>query len=670
MTAAVIASDRIAGILERIAAAPASDDGTLLAALVAEIRPRRAGDAAQALKNLRALQYRLAVDPLQREALRTHVRALLAAREQTELFAEFGILPGTGFFTEAGRRLMHRLLPPLRDPRSLLSLFRQLFDRRDDHVWVESLPDAAWIELFDQLGFTGAALPGDAGLDPLLESLRVIGHRIAALGLEPDLVTIRPELRRHESPFLAQCAETLRFVEAWRRAAHDPMRADEDEQHILVLLDQCEAVIARVRRGTGDTGIGIGITYALQRLQENIERQRALLALLAIRPDADRRPAAAALLRTLVRAASTGNALREHVARSTELLALEVTEHSGRTGEHYIANNVREYRHMARAALGAGLIVPFMALVKLGTTALHAAPLLQGLLYSLNYALGFVLIQVLHFTLATKQPAMTATRIAQALEAAPDRKLDLAPLTELIVRVIRTQFIAIVGNVVLALPLAFFLARALALSTGMHPAGEEKALHLLHDVHPWASLALFHAAIAGVFLFLSGLISGYFDNLAVYRKVPARIAQMPRLVRLLGEARTRRLSRYVEHNLGGLAGNIAFGFMLGLTGVIGFNLGLPLDIRHVTFAAANFGIAADTLAGSPWFTWQAIGICALGIALIGAANLTVSFTLALMVAMKARRVRFRHARPLVAALCRRFLRTPLDFFRPPRAGGS
>jgi site-specific recombinase len=54
------------------------------------------------------------------------------------------------------------------------------------------------------------------------------------------------------------------------------------------------------------------------------------------------------------------------------------------------------------------------------------------------------------------------------------------------------------------------------------------------------------------------------------------------------------------------------------------------------------------------------------VALVGIVNLTVSFSLALLVALKARRVRFRYARPLAAALWRRFLATPLDFIRPPR----
>jgi len=656
----------LAAVLGEISALGRHDDGELLAELVAELRPPHADDAAQALKNLQALQYLLARHEAHRVALAQYLTGLIGTRQQIDLYTDFGILPGTGFYTEASRRLLHRILPPVLDPASLARLVTLVFPRRDDHVWVGAIDAAHWAELFDQLGFDFAeSAHGRATLSQIAESVRIIAHRIAALGLEPDLIEVRPDLRKHRSPFIAQCSETQRFLDSMTEEGVDPAPDTEDAKHILVLLDQCDAVIGRVRRGTSETGIGIALTYVLQRLTDNIARQRTLLALLDAAPHADRALHPAHLLAEFVDAANNGNRLRQHLSRNTELLAREVTERSSRAGEHYITSTRDEFRGMFRAALGAGLIVPFMALAKLGLTGLHAAPLIQGLLFSLNYAAGFILIHVLHFALATKQPAMTATRIAHALESSTDRRLDLAPLVELIVRVARTQFIAILGNVILALPLAWFLSRALFLATGMHPAGPDKAEHLLHDIHPWASLALFHAAIAGVYLFMTGLVSGYFDNLAVYRRIPTRIRHLPWFRSLLGDARASRFARYVEHNLGGLVGNAFFGFTLGMTAVVGFNIGLPLDIRHVTFAAANFGLAVDTL-GEEALAWTTIAIACAGIILVGAVNLAVSFSLALMVAMRARRVRFTHARPLIMALVRRLLSTPLDFVRPPR----
>jgi site-specific recombinase len=92
-----------------------------------------------------------------------------------------------------------------------------------------------------------------------------------------------------------------------------------------------------------------------------------------------------------------------------------------------------------------------------------------------------------------------------------------------------------------------------------------KARHLMHDSHPWHSLALLHAAIAGVWLFVSGLVSGYYDNKALYTRMGQRVQQLRWLRRLLGIERLARFGRYVEDNLGGLMGNFVFGILMGTT---------------------------------------------------------------------------------------------------------
>ncbi len=663
--AAPEAPDRLAELFQRIESAGSGGDAGLLSALIDEIRPEDPEDGARALKNLHAVEYVLAANEHWREALRTLIASLFASSEQSELFCELGILPNSGFVTELGRRIADRVLPSPYDPTSLLSLLVRLFPRKTDRLWVRAIGDEHWMRLFGTLGLDFLASPGDrhTALE-ILESIQTLSYRIAAIGLEPELARVLPELRQFESPFVAQHLETQRFIEDYRRALSDGSALRHDHLHVLVLLEQCSQVIARIRRNTPSTGVSIALTYLLQRATETIVRIQDLLAVLDPSPGGHRRSGAVRLFKLFVDAECTKTLLRPHFAKNTELLAREITEHAGRTGDHYITNTREEYRWMFRAAFGAGAIVPILAFIKLWLHGLHAAPLVEGILYGLNYALGFVLIQLLHFTLATKQPAMTATRIAAALDASPGQRPRMDDMVELIVRVCRSQFIAIVGNVALAFPLAFFVCLAWSHATGSHVAPPEKAAHLLQDLHPWRSLALFHAAIAGVYLFLSGLVSGYCDNMTVYRRIPERIRALPWLRRLLGDTRTAAIAEYLGNNLGGLAGNVVFGFMLGLTGVIGFNLGLPLDIRHVTFAAANLGIGLEALQGEP-FTATLAWIF-LGVATIGVVNLLVSFTLALMLAMKARRVPFRYARLLLLPLAGRLFTRPLDFLRPPR----
>jgi site-specific recombinase len=166
--------------------------------------------------------------------------------------------------------------------------------------------------------------------------------------------------------------------------------------------------------------------------------------------------------------------------------------------------------------------------------------------------------------------------------------------------------------------------------------------------------------VAGVWLFLAGLVSGYFDNLAAYSDISRRIAHLPWLRRWAGDERATRIGAYIDHNLGGLSGNLFFGLMLGLTPAIGLAFGLPLDIRHVAFSSANFGYALTTLDFD--LSLGEVVRSMSGIALIGMVNLLVSFSLALWVAMRARGAEFKDAANLPPELWRQFRLQPGRFF--------
>jgi len=133
--------------------------------------------------------------------------------------------------------------------------------------------------------------------------------------------------------------------------------------------------------------------------------------------------------------------------------------------------------------------------------------------------------------------------------------------------------------------------------------------------------------------------------------------------RLLGEERTERITAYIENNLGALAGNLFFGFLLGGATAIGVLFGLPVDIRHIAFSSAYLGYAAIALDFT--LPLQAVALALSGVLLIGVTNLLVSFTLTLSVAMRARRITFAQGRSLGRLLLKRLLRTPQAFLLPP-----
>jgi site-specific recombinase len=456
-------------------------------------------------------------------------------------------------------------------------------------------------------------------------------------------------------------------------------------------------VVLKVRRRALAAGTSVSLTYLLVAITQSIDRLRKLLFLVDVSgelpsaptidvealaidatppsepPTSLRRAAAISLAQELAEAHNTKYQVRGLVRDNIDLLARNVTENASRTGEHYIAERRSDLRQMFNQAAGAGIIISFMALVKILMSYLHRAPLIEAALYSLNYSLGFALVHVLHFTIATKQPAMTAARIAAALHESDQkgrghRQADVDSMAALVNKVFRTQVVAVLGNLATVIPFAFLIALGYWYLFGHHLVTPDKARHLIHDSHPWESLALLHAAIAGVWLFVSGLVSGYYDNKALYTRMGQRVQQLHGLRRLIGRERLERFGVYVEDNLGGLMGNVIFGILMGTTATVGFLLGLPLDVRHVTFSSANFAIGFVGL--DYRVDWHTIGITALGIALIGMVNLLVSFGLALWVALRARKIRFYHGVELLRALGRRLRAAPLDFFIGPKEYGE
>jgi site-specific recombinase len=693
-------------ILERLD--PDSDRIDVLVDLVDQLRPRRARDHGDAIARVRTLTQLLKGHPGQASTLRRYLTTLLATRRHTSLYSDVGILSNDGFFTELKKRIAYRILPPALDELYLSDTLDKVLCRDDDYQWIRAVPNADWLELFDVVA--GAAPPDNAADEPaapararqvvlagLLDAIRTLSCRVCALGLEPRLIHAHMEIEEVDSPFLMQNIEANTYLDDYGRLTAGEVDTMEDARHLLVMLDQCEDVVLKIRSKALASGTSVALTYLLVALTQSIDRLRKLLFLVdtsgelpsaptvdvealaneatppSAPPTSLRRAAAVDLAQELAEAHNTKYEVRGLLRDNIDLLARNVTENASRTGEHYIAERRAELRGMFASSAGAGIVIGFMALFKILISYQHRAPLIEALFYSLNYAAGFILVHILHFTIATKQPAMTAARIAAALHDTAQRgsvrgksrrQVDVDSMAALVNKVFRTQIVAVLGNLATVIPVAWIIALAWYWIFGTHLVNPAKAEHLIADSHPWHSLALLHAAIAGVWLFVSGLVSGYYDNKALYTRMGRRVEQLRWLRRLLGEERRARFARYIEDNLGGLMGNFVFGVLMGTTATAGFLLGLPLDVRHVTFSSANFAIGIVGL-GHP-LDPATIGVTFLGIALIGMVNLLVSFGLALWVALRARKVRFHHGLKLLHALGRRLRAAPLDFFIGPR----
>lgn len=653
---------------EQLTTKHAVPDEKLLIELVRRIRPDDSYNIEETNQKFSALIHALLITPTAANIFSSYLFNLINRYNQTSLFSDSGILSLDGFWNQLGQRIGAHILPLLSDETDLKDLVYRVFPNRSDKYWLENIEQQHWFSLFRLLNHNQSDQTAKIGSKrEMIKAITVLSYRISGIGLYPEFINAQPELTEYESPFLVQNREIIDFIETYKKQENvDQITATRppDADQALVMIDQCREVVLKIRRATKRIGVSLSLTYLLSLLEQCLDRIELLLIILT-EEDKTQYLALIELSKDLVEAHFVENSVRELLKTNSELIALQVTENASKTGEHYVSTDKNGFFGMYKSAAGAGVIIATMATLKILTARVTMAPLMQAFAFSMNYSLGFMLIHILHFTVATKQPAMTAAALASTVQQRKGSKTaQIAELAALIINIVRTQFVAILGNISIAIPTAALITLMWQFALDEPLLTHTKATTLLHSLNPFTSLAVPHAAIAGVCLFFSGLIAGYFDNMAIYRKVGPRMKAHARLKKIMGKERLEKFANYVERNLGALGGNFLFGIMLGSMGTIGFILGLPLDIRHIAFASANFIQGLMSINDTPEI--GLIIVSFLGVLLIGLTNLFVSFTLTIIVALRARRVRFEQWKPLAKLVFTHFFTRPIDFFWPPK----
>jgi site-specific recombinase len=339
-------------------------------------------------------------------------------------------------------------------------------------------------------------------------------------------------------------------------------------------------------------------------------------------------------------------------------------ESAGEHGGHYITRTAREWFSLLVSAAGGGFLTAGTTLAKFGLSALPVPPFFAALFASTNYAVSFLLMQALGFTLATKQPSMTAATLASALNAHPGEDQHDAIVT-LIARTCRSQIAAALGNVGMVIPTLIAIDLLYRQGTGHHVLSEPSAAYVVKSLHPWKSLTIPFAALTGALLWLASVGAGWLENFVVYHRLAESIEQSRRLRVLLGRRLNATLSGVCSHHhAAGLGGNVTLGVLLGTTPVIGTFFGVPLDVRHITLSTGAFTLAVMGSRAFSWSDGDSLAVIA-GLGCILALNFGVSFYLALRVAIRAHDVDRADAASLRRAIVRRMLRAPWQFVLPP-----
>jgi site-specific recombinase len=637
----------------------------LLSRLIGAIRPSRKERKAGKVHGFEELLLWVRSNERYRKGLSDYLNRLLRGKKISSNLSDANMITGTDFWRELRDRVSYKVLPYQPPRSSIESVLVNVFYRESDGKWIDLLDEQECGELLDLLGFKGMyeRTIDDFLIQELLFAARVLSHRVTGHAFEKEVLRMVPEYANFQSPFIGLQDEIDLFMAGIRKGEFGRDQSDQEMKQLKMLIRQCQEFIDKAYRNREHFGISFKVHQQLMGMERMLERLILVLDFITITQGVESREKLIRFIKTLVNINVGKTMVMGYLNKATQLMAREITQHIGKKGEHYITNSSTEFWKMFRTALGGGFIVAFACIIKLQLGKVDISLFGKAFLYSMNYAAAFIGIYLLHFTLATKQPAMTAARLAQVIEEDVKGKKGFATMAALVAKLFRSQFIAFLGNVLMAFPVAlgFVYLWDLAFEVNLP---EKKADTLIRELHPWVSPAVFHAAIAGVFLFVSGLIAGNVSNRTLYRRVAERIKEHPALRFALTDRMRERLAGYYERNMGGIISNLWFGVFMGSTGTVGIILGLNLDIRHITFAAGNLGLGLYGMGFD--ISWRYLTVAIVGVGVIGFVNFIVSFTLSLMLALRSRGVPVSALFGILWAVRKEFFKSPMAFFFPPR----
>lgn len=418
---------------------------------------------------------------------------------------------------------------------------------------------------------------------------------------------------------------------------------------VIKCLASIECLVIDLRKNKNKIGTSFYLTSTTRRVLHYIERAKQLLHL---KLNITSKKHWQQLFADFIAYSKQKNSIRRYIKRHTDLVALEIVEHTSSKGEKYIAENRKEYWQFFYRSLQGGGIIALFALCKIIIDSLDLSQLNNAFLFSINYAMCFVVVKLTGGIIATKQPALTASTIVRNIDRQDDLVIDsINSITLLARKVFRSQFISIIGNFLMAISLASLLVWILRVSDITYVQDIVDAPYLLKNAMPSSTL-IFYAAIAGFFLAMSGLIAGYFDNKIVATKIAYRISNHKSL------SRSNKLAGFVEKKTGALLGNIFLGAFLGTAFLLSNLLPFSVDIRHIAFSSANVGYGITSYD----FDTQTIALAVAGVFLIGFINFMVSFSITFYLTIKSRGANFRLIPKILVNVAKDFVTNPLAYF--------
>lgn len=553
-------------------------------------------------------------NPKWRQNFIATVSELLKKMSSANLFTDVGMSPNNSFIQEFFKRIEDKLLPQTALTESLSGLLLEIFPSEEESILFDGIEGPVFNEVLDLFSE-----------DPnLAENLRK-NMQLAIYALASQLLANAFTIHREIEGGIT---DSKNWPESKLLEASINNCSSKD---MLLVLKACEELRQKNYDLIQSRGIKVDFVFLLESQRRRIDRISALLTL----TDYDKPKALAIRLfiANIILDIHRQKSLLAFFSENLNLLTQRIVSRNSDIGEHYITFNWSEFKKMYHSAVGGGAITSVTVFLKIVISKFGFAGFINGLFESLNYAASFLAIQGLGYTLATKQPSATAPYLAQSL------KKSVSESRKAMIAILRTQFIAVLGNLTLVTPICFFTSWLLFYFE--HPAmSPQKSSEVFASTNFFGPSVLY-ATFTGFLLFLSSLIAGWFDNWVVVHKLPDRVLHNQKFLKYLGRNWTQKISVGLQKNANIYAANISLGLLLGLAPQYLKFMGIPLEVRHITLATGNFAVSLPSMIN------QGIEVFGLvnsifGLLIIGVMNISVSFSLALVLAAISSKVKLLH----------------------------
>lgn len=549
-----------------------------------------------------------------------------AEMDYFHFFATSGINLHSSIGNELLDRISNKFSIYNREENNLAYHFEHLVNEDSQVEWILKIDNDQFERLIQ---FLDTIIPKDILDQTWNEALTYLISQMSAEGLDPKLQKRYFEKKINNSAFFHLNSKWSSLLKAETNLQLS--KSLEIRQEFEDALIECKNRIDQAPELFHLKGVDRDLVYKLEKIEQFRKRISLLLKLKYQTNDHEQLKS---YYFQLLKVYVENNNLLGFYSSSFSVLAKQIITINASKSADYIAKNKKHFITLFNHSVGGGILTAGTVILKFLAAKTGITGFWLGFLFMLNYTLSFLAIHYLHFTLATKQPATTASQLAHLLTDNDD-STTFKQLIDEIFSVLKSQFISVIGNLISVIPFTLIFIYSYYYITGHHFLTVEKAEYTLHSLK-LISLVPIYAIFTGFILWGSGIIAGWVNNFFLFYD----------------------LNQKLKRDLGGtfsvVLSNIYLGFALGVLPEIFNFLHIPLDVRHITLSTGTLFAALPVVGFSNLPPLDYLNILA-GLMVIAFFNIFTSFYITIKLSFNASNISKNRRKKIYKALFLTFI---------------